>query len=49
MFDASVIQPFVELVRWLISVKKMVVHVEKKALQDENLMENKHFQFINVS
>lgn len=47
MFDASVIQPFVELVRWLISVKKMVVHVEKKALQDENLKENKHFQFIN--
>jgi len=44
--DASVIPPFISLVRWLIGEKNMVVHVESAVLDDPLLTENPNFTHI---
>uniref|UniRef100_A0A0A9XZS4 NAD(+) kinase n=3 Tax=Lygus hesperus TaxID=30085 RepID=A0A0A9XZS4_LYGHE len=41
--DASVLQPFVQLVRWLIEEKRMVVFVEQSVMEDTLLQNNSEF------
>ncbi|KAK9496674.1 hypothetical protein O3M35_013071 [Rhynocoris fuscipes] len=41
--DVSVLQPFVQLVHWLIEVKRMVVFVEQSVMEDPLLLGNGDF------
>ncbi|XP_019872207.1 NAD kinase-like isoform X3 [Aethina tumida] len=41
--DASVLSPFVQLVQWLIQVKRMVVFVEAAVMEDNHLDQYKSF------
>jgi NAD+ kinase len=41
--DSKVIQPFVDLVEWLIRIKHMVVWVEAAVLDDPLLSDDKRF------
>lgn len=41
--DVSVLQPFVELVKWLIAEKRMVVFVEASVMDDPHLLNNQCF------
>ncbi len=47
--DASVIPPFIQLVRWLVSEKNMFVYVEAAVLEDSLLKKNSHFSYIKVN
>lgn len=47
--DAGVIQPFIQLVQWLIAEKNMVVYVESAVLDDPLLTGNPAFVFIKVN
>ncbi|CAB0010766.1 unnamed protein product [Nesidiocoris tenuis] len=44
--DATVLQPFVQLVRWLIDEKRMVVFVEQSVMEDALLQNNSEFGHI---
>ncbi|CAH1406588.1 unnamed protein product [Nezara viridula] len=44
--DVSVLQPFVQLVQWLIQEKRMVVFVEQSVMEDTLLMNNSEFGLI---
>jgi NAD+ kinase len=44
--DASVIPPFIQLVKWLVGEKNMVVYVESAVLDDPLLTGNPGFVFI---
>ncbi|XP_055921259.1 NAD kinase-like isoform X3 [Eupeodes corollae] len=44
--DSTVLQPFVQLVEWLVQEKNMVVWVESAVLEDPLLREDKKFQDI---
>ena len=44
--DASVIPPFIQLVKWFIDEKKMVVFVEHAVLDDPLLTNNPGFSHI---
>ncbi len=46
--DASVIPPFIQLVRWLVGEKNMVVYVEAAVLEDPLLTNNPRFSYIKV-
>lgn len=46
--DANVIPPFIDLVRWLVGEKSMVVYVEAAILEDPLLKTNPGFSFIKV-
>ncbi|XP_014273678.1 NAD kinase isoform X7 [Halyomorpha halys] len=44
--DVSVLQPFVQLVQWLIQEKRMVVFVEQSVMEDTLLLNNSEFGLI---
>ncbi|XP_071438698.1 NAD kinase-like isoform X3 [Hetaerina americana] len=44
--DASVLQPFVQLVKWLIEEKRMVVFVEQSVMDDPLLLNNSGFSVV---
>ncbi|XP_046405371.1 NAD kinase-like isoform X2 [Ischnura elegans] len=44
--DASVLQPFVQLVKWLIEEKRMVVFVEQSVMDDPLLLNNSSFSVV---
>lgn len=41
--DVSVLQPFVELVKWLLAEKQMMVFVESSIMDDQHLLNNQSF------